>query len=143
MTDLTIDIREGKMNIRVAAWIEHEDMILCSTFPDSFTSLPGGRVKFGETTTQALIREIQEELTATAQNVRLIAIIENFFTDQAVNYHEYLYVYKVNITYQSEYYGDDGQVCHWLPKQHITTLYPTSLNKVDPATFTHLVHKGM
>ncbi len=46
MKDLTLEIAEGKLNIRVAAWIEYEDQILVSTFPDGSISLVGGRLKF-------------------------------------------------------------------------------------------------
>ena len=61
MKDLTLDIAEGKLNIRVAAWIEHEDQILVSTFPDGSISLVGGRLKFSETTLEGIQREVLEE----------------------------------------------------------------------------------
>lgn len=54
MKDLTLDIAEGKLNIRVAAWIEHEDQILVFTFPDWSISLVGGRLKFSETTLEGI-----------------------------------------------------------------------------------------
>ena len=59
--DLTIDTSTGKLNVRVAAWIEQNNEILISSFPDGNISLPGGRVKFGETSLEAITREIMEE----------------------------------------------------------------------------------
>ncbi|MCT0497448.1 NUDIX domain-containing protein [Lactococcus cremoris] len=40
--------------------------------------LPGGHVKIGETTENALKREFQEELTVAISDVHLTSIIENF-----------------------------------------------------------------
>lgn len=55
MQDLTVNIPAGCLNIRGAAWIENDnDEILVSKFPDERVSLIGGRVKFTETTTEAI-----------------------------------------------------------------------------------------
>lgn len=53
--DLTLDTDSGKLNIRVAAWIESQNSLLVSKYPDGIISLPGGRVKFSETTSEAVV----------------------------------------------------------------------------------------
>ncbi|HPR82048.1 MAG TPA: hypothetical protein PK268_09295, partial [Enterococcus sp.] len=60
MNDLTLDMPEGKLTIRVAAWIEQENQLLVATYPDGTISLPGGRLKFSETTLAGIYRELFE-----------------------------------------------------------------------------------
>ncbi|SDK89092.1 hypothetical protein SAMN04488098_108110 [Alkalibacterium thalassium] len=38
--DLTLNTDIGKVNVRVAAWIENKGRILVSQFPDGVVSLP-------------------------------------------------------------------------------------------------------
>ncbi len=61
--DLTLKTREGYFNYRVAAVIIKDDKILAqrNTKTNEYY-LPGGRVTFGETSEEALLREIKEEL---------------------------------------------------------------------------------
>lgn len=61
--DLTLKTREGYFNYRVAGVIIKDDKILAqrNTKTNEYY-LPGGRVVFGETSEEALLREIEEEL---------------------------------------------------------------------------------
>jgi 8-oxo-dGTP pyrophosphatase MutT (NUDIX family) len=79
--DLTLNTYLGKVNVRVAAWIENKGRILVSQFPDGVVSLPGGRVKFSETTTEAIQREIVEETGEHLEEIELFSVIENFFLE--------------------------------------------------------------
>jgi len=124
MKDLTLEIAEGKLNIRVAAWIEHEDQILVSTFPDGSISLVGGRLKFSETTLEGIQREVLEETGEYFNSPVLFAIVENFFYDPVVghHFHEFLYIYKGQIHQAKAFYLDDAaeaQVISWMPKHEI------------------------
>ena len=132
--DLTIPLVEGKLNIRVAIWIEHEENILVSEFPNNIITLPGGRIKFDEASNDAALRELYEETGEQLMDMKLFAIIENFFTlGQA--YHEILYVYRGSIPYKENYVGIDydNQKLYWLPK--------TEIHKLKPYAFAQLVHK--
>ena len=77
--DLTLNTDLGKLNIRVAAWIESQNNILVSKFPGGINSLPGGRVKFTETTLEAIKREVLEETGEELYEIELFSVIENFF----------------------------------------------------------------
>ena len=59
--DLTLKTREGYFNYRVAAVIVNDGKILAqrNTKTNEYY-LPGGRVVFGETSEEALLREIEE-----------------------------------------------------------------------------------
>lgn len=76
MKDLTLDIAEGKLNIRVAAWIEHGDQILVSTFPDGSISLVGGRLKFSETTLEGIQREVLEEQESILMHLYFLRLLK-------------------------------------------------------------------
>lgn len=80
--DLTLNTDTGKLNIRVAAWIESRNNIPVSKFPSGIISLPGGRVKFSETTIEATKREVLEETGKELYEIELFSIIENFFLEK-------------------------------------------------------------
>jgi len=46
---------------------------------DDFWALPGGRLEVGETMTEALRREMREEVEVDVEVGRLLWVIENFF----------------------------------------------------------------
>lgn len=143
--DLTIGIVNGKVNIRVAAWIECNNEILVSSFPDGTISLPGGRVKFGEASLEAIVREIREETGETLLNPELFAIIENFFNADT-DFHEYLFIYKGTISKKETYEGADKseQAITWTTTENVTSLKPDCLRKLVTSTsdqgILHLVN---
>jgi ADP-ribose pyrophosphatase YjhB (NUDIX family) len=53
----------------------------------------GGAVEFGETSEEALRREIREELGAEIANPRLLGVLENIFTIEGRERHEIVFVY--------------------------------------------------
>lgn len=132
--DLTISLADGKLNIRVAIWIEHEENILVSEFPNNIITLPGGRVKFDEASNDAATRELYEETGEQLENMQLFAIIENFFTLETTC-HEILYVYRGTIPYKETYVGTDydDQKLYWLPK--------TKIHQLKPQALAQLVHR--
>ena len=88
----------GKSNFRVACIVTGQKKILIQkNFNDDYYSLIGGRVKFFEDTTEALIREINEEtgITISRDEAKLIDIVENFFIYDNTKFHEILFIYKV------------------------------------------------
>jgi len=144
MKDLTLEIAEGKLNIRVAAWIEHEDQILVSTFPDGSISLVGGRLKFSETTLEGIQREVLEETGEYFNSPVLFAIVENFFYDPVVgqHFHEFLYIYKGQIQAKVFYLDEaaEAQVISWMPKREIKLLKPDVLSDLAFRSNEHVVH---
>ena len=70
--DLTLKTKEGYFNYRVAAVIVNDGKILAqrNTKTNEYY-LPGGRVTFGETSEEALLREIKEELKIIKRNYKI------------------------------------------------------------------------
>ena len=78
--DLCVKMDEGILNIRVGAIIMKDDKFLMvenDRFPHMYSV--GGRIKFGETAEEAVVREVYEETGVKMEIDRLGFIHENFF----------------------------------------------------------------
>lgn len=61
-SDCTVEIDEGFINVRVGAIIMKDGkFLMAGNDKDDFLYSVGGRVKFGETSEQAVMREVFEE----------------------------------------------------------------------------------
>ena len=82
--DLTLKTEEGYFNYRVAAVIVNDGKILAqrNTKTNEYY-LPGGRVTFGETSEEALLREIKEELKINITDYSPLWLNECFFLSVA------------------------------------------------------------
>lgn len=88
-----------KFNFRVAGiFVNDSKILLQKCEKDNYYSLIGGRIKYGETTIEALIREIQEEIgiKVNKKETKLINVSENFFKYNGKKFHELLFIYKIN-----------------------------------------------
>lgn len=79
--DLTLPAGNGILNIRVGAIIEKNGRFLFAENDGmDFLYTVGGRVRFGETTEEAILREVREELGVQLEIDHLVLIMEDFFT---------------------------------------------------------------
>lgn len=96
--DLSVMLGKEKFNFRVGALIECEDKVLLQRNDNlDFYNLPGGRVKIGESTLEAIKREIEEELNITETEFKLSHVLENFFTFDNKITHELFFIYKLQL----------------------------------------------
>jgi ADP-ribose pyrophosphatase YjhB (NUDIX family) len=80
-----------RFNYRVAGILIVDGRVLAHTDPDresQYWSLPGGHPEPGEAATDALRREMREELALKVEIGRLVWVAENFFTEAGTAYHE-------------------------------------------------------
>ena len=79
--DMCVPCGEGLINIRVGAVIIKDGKFLMVA-SDSFDYVysVGGRVKFGETAEEAVVREVEEETGARLEIDRLGFVLECYFT---------------------------------------------------------------
>lgn len=85
--DMTVPCENGLINIRVGAIIMKDGKFLMAgnkVRPDYLYSV-GGRVKFGETTEEAVTREVYEETGVRMEIDRLGFVHENYFYGDAVS----------------------------------------------------------
>ncbi|MGX7327866.1 NUDIX hydrolase [Enterococcus bulliens] len=141
MSDLTVDLTQGKLNIRVAAFCEVDNRVLVCRYPDQTLTLPGGRVKFGESTSEALQREIKEELNTTCVAMEYLGVIENFFSHQTA-YHEFLFVYAVQLADHDLFQQTETEEFTWLPLKKVKQqLTPQAILTLKQTLTTHSINK--
>ncbi len=76
-------------NYRVAGLaVDGDRVLLHRTEIDDWWSLPGGRVEAGESSPEALVREMSEEMGADILVRRLLWVAEVFFENAGVRHHE-------------------------------------------------------
>ncbi len=119
--DCTFKTEEGKFNFRVGAAIYDGKRVLFTTDGRSdFYNSVGGRVQFGETTENAVLREIREELGVDAKIDRLYSITQKFFECGGVVYHEIEFLYLIKpfdfskIDYNAIHCDGDDSRLVWL-----------------------------
>lgn len=116
-----------RFNYRVAAIIEADGKILIHKFTEAdFYFLPGGRVKVGETTQEAIVRELEEELSVKVKTSSLPFVVENFFDYKGEIFHEvsmYFTIESVNIDNLPKDGEERGKVQFlWKTKDDISNL---------------------
>lgn len=132
--DLTMALNKGFLNIRVACWHCKNNRLLISKFPSGRYSLIGGRVQFGESLTEAIIREVAEESNLSLIEPTLIAVIENFFDSEGSFFHELLFIFKGDLAVDDNFY-------YSTPGEQLITWLPTSkINQVQPRILEQLLH---
>ena len=118
--------------------IHRERVLLFNVVGWDWWGLPGGRVEMQETTEQALVREMQEEISADVRVGRLLWVVENFFNNGERDFHEVGMYYAVTvpegspILEEEEHRCQDGPVMlrfRWFPLSELAaiTLHPLFL----------------
>ena len=100
----------------------------------------GGRLEFGETWRDALVREFDEELGVAVQVIGKPMVLENIYTHQGVAGHEVTFVSEVAFPARAyeglgpiEYFEDNGEKCvaRWYDVEQLDCgdleLYPNGL----------------
>lgn len=90
----------------------HENRILVSEGfdkikQDYYYRPLGGGIEYGETSRDALVREIREELGAEIENVRLVGVLENIFIYDSEKGHEIVFVFDAEFADKSLYTLDE------------------------------------
>ena len=155
--DITVKIADGTFNYRVGAIIiDSDEILMVRNSGDSFFYTVGGRVQFGESAQEAILREAYEETQIHFEIDMLAYVHENFFTMDHNNevYHEVCMFFmlkpnsKVRMMENSSFKEEYGDVSyHWLPIHKLDglLLYPeffkTELMNLSSVT-KYFVTKG-
>ncbi len=110
--DMVVPCEEGLINIRVGAIIMKNGQILMVgnvARPEYLYSV-GGRIKFGETSEEAVVREVLEETGVKMEVDRLGFIHENYFHGDAPSNFGKL-IYEISYYYYMKVPEDFEPVC--------------------------------
>lgn len=156
MSDLSIIIDGVKFNFRVGLLVKMKKQVLVECNQDyDFVVLPGGRVKTLESSEDALIREINEEMKIdlTKYNLEFIGIDENFFELDNIKYHELYFIYKIEIDENNEDFKDgminyDSKVNYYkwvdiLDLKEVNLLPKSLINIIDSNGIHHSIQKDL
>ncbi len=83
---------------------------------DYFCRPLGGGIEFGESSREAMLREISEEIGIDVENLSLIKVIENIFAYEGKQLHEIVFIYDAEFIDKS-----------WYEKEELTC-YEGSIN---------------
>ena len=150
--DLTLTTEDGIFNHRIGYLIFQKDTVLLQkgTEDDGFWFIPGGRVQFGETSQQALKREVKEELGITLEKFHLSIIVENHFKHNKSNCHEIGLYYTVTAAknFDCPKYDEKGNTVifawHRINTLQSITLKPTFFQTRMPefqSGVHHIIHR--
>jgi ADP-ribose pyrophosphatase YjhB (NUDIX family) len=127
---------------RVGGIAVHENKVLLNKGEHGdFWWIPVGRCEFLETTKEALLKEIDEELNVRIEIDRLLYVIENFFILDGKNHHEIGLYYLIRFpeefylnTMNSIFLGHEGEkklICQWFEINDLENvrLFPSILRK--------------
>lgn len=111
-SDCTVPIDDGFINIRVGAIIKKDNkLLMVKNEKQDYLYSVGGRVKFGETSKEAVEREVYEE-TGTHMKVQSLGFVhENYFyADDKVRMNKV--IYEISFYYYMEVPDDFAPVCN-------------------------------
>lgn len=96
-SDLKIDIDNVRLNIRVGLITRYNSEVLIEISKAGANStVPGGRVKIGETFLEAIKREAKEEMNfeLDISKAKMLKVLENFFNIDGKDFHEIYFLYE-------------------------------------------------
>ncbi len=151
--DWRFTTEEGICHVRVAGILVREGRLLVQNDGSAY-AIPGGHLRFGETTEEALLREFQEEMGIDIVCRRLLWTEENFWQWGAKKTHNLGYYYLVELSEgctapkAGARMKDNSSVCFdWLPTDSLDggTIYPeflkTELCRLDGPP-KHFIRRG-
>lgn len=135
--DLTLPVEGGLVNLRVGAIIQKDGkLLLVGNDRNDYDYTVGGRIRFGETAEEAVLREVEEETGARLEIDRLGFVEENFFFGASPSKRDRL-VYEISFYYYmktpagfepvSDRFLEEGtpEYLEWLSPDAEKTIYPT------------------
>lgn len=137
-TNMTVPCENGLINLRVGAIILKDGkFLMAGNDRDDYLYSVGGRIQFGETAEEAVVREVEEETGIRMAIDRLGFVHENYFYGDVPGVNAGKLVYEVSFYFYmkvpegfapvGESHTDEGRVrerMEWVAPDEPRTLYP-------------------
>lgn len=153
------DTDAGRFKYRVSGVCLDDGRILLLQFDGAnYWVLPGGKPELHESASDALRRELREELGLDVEVGRLLWVVEDFFVDEDIQYHELGLIFEIvagrrggtgDLSAPQSGVESDGRGLRvrWESTTALSTtpLYPAFLRRALrelPAETTHIVVRG-
>ncbi|MGT2755215.1 NUDIX hydrolase [Streptococcus ovis] len=117
---------QGSFGVRATALIVRDNHIYLAKSPLGTYYSIGGAILFGETTEEAVKREVKEEIGITVAIQELAFVVENHFTIDERAFHQIEFHYLVEPLEEPNPYMEEWggrRTCEWVPF--------TELEKID------------
>ena len=142
--DFRTKVGNTVFGVRATALIVEEGKLLVVEDEDGFYTI-GGAIQVNESTEEAIVREVREELGVKAQAGRLAFVVENRFEQDGVSYHNIEFHYLVDLledaplTMQED---EKPQPCEWIDLDQLQNiqLVPAFLKTALPNWDDQLKH---
>lgn len=144
--DMCVPCDDGILNIRVGAIIMKDGKVLMvGNKRDDYLYSVGGRIKFGETAQEAIVREVLEETGVEMEINRLGFVHENYFYGNNLNklIYEISFYFYMNVpsdfSPSCESFTEDNrkEFLRWIALDEDIKIYPeffrTELKKITDA----------
>jgi 8-oxo-dGTP pyrophosphatase MutT (NUDIX family) len=100
--DLSIQLGNTKLYIRVAGFVKTANGFLFEKSAKGYLYTVGGKIGLNETSEEAIKRELMEEIGMEVKNLNLVAVNENFFKVEDKGTHEICFVYNIEDLFTGE-----------------------------------------
>lgn len=156
-----IQITEGNKSFHfraVGVIVKDDQVLLHRCVIDDFWSMPGGRCEFNESSKEAIIREMKEELDVKVEVERLLWVAECFFEDGGNEYHEMAFYYLLKLAEEDNYIYENKEpiegdeeglklIFQWFAIDELEKLelYPIFLKEALqslPVTIEHIIDRN-
>ena len=136
LPDMCIPCGDGFVNIRVGAIIEKDGKLLMVGNEDvDYVYSVGGRVRFGETAAQAVVREVWEETGTVMEAERLAFVEETYFYADTPSKMGKL-IYEIGYYFYMKVPADFAPVCQSRTtddqKEHLRWVGPGKMTGCSP-----------
>ena len=98
--DLSIKVEDFRLNIRCGIILHYGNRTVIEVSRLGLNSvIPGGRIHIGESSKDAALREMREEMSLSLKEDALsfVTVLENFFVYGKVRVHEIFFVYEYTL----------------------------------------------
>ena len=122
--DMTVKCEDGFINIRVGAIIMHNGkFLMVGNKRSDYLYSVGGRIKFGETAEQAVIREVFEETGVKMETDRLGFIHENYFIGDSPSKKDKV-IYEISFFFYMKVPDNIEEFLKWCSPDDEQKMYP-------------------